>query len=342
MKKNLRILAFLLSLADIAMARGGGIIDDPSAISYFKDVGSSVEWRLYRPDINEEYVFQRLPKRPDQIIWQRGSRAAFYLSGRILYKVEWRLGSKAEQQVRLPELQTVDQLGDIWIDKNTGKWRISTIEPLDPREVLTVKERGQERVYFVYKGQRIPATGRFYKEYPYVASVQEYNSDDNWRVIAARTTGCEMADDPCLSVMDDLVQKSGSVSDIELRESARIENYEASLQWLRGDMGDGIAFLPSDSQAGGGLEVRVHTGDSPHAIAPLFFVNKTKAERLPIYQREEGCGEQIAFAEKNGYLLVGSEYDLKCARAVDMRTGKTIKVFPKESTSLWINFPENK
>jgi len=228
------------------------------------------------------------------------------------------------------------------MDKATRRWRTAyVIEDLRKLNVTIVKEHGIERYYMIHEKDKIVIEKESYARYGGLAIVKEYVPSQGWRTLAKRGTSCNFRQDPCLDIIQDFVNKLEMRTYCKLSNSMRIHNYLPSVEWLTGNSHYGVAYLPSAFVKNRGLKVKVDTGDSEHANAPLIYVNKDSGKEKVIYEADEDCYSfsQIGFAEHDGFLLVGTEYGCRCSRVIDMRTGETILDLPSKSPAVWVEVP---
>lgn len=316
---------------------------EAKSILYVKERSPGIELRLYDPATRKDQMFLALTGIPRHLYWRDSFRSAYYALGRSVYEVQWKFGSQPVELFSLPLIGNTNQLADVWVDKNTKRWRVLLNESFKPTDVIVSQENGREKVYLIYHGERILVTGNFYKEYPRLMSILERDSDGSWHIVARRTTACEAFDDPCMSVMDDLIHKQEVISLGQLFGSMLVEENLSTMQWIEGSAHSGVAYLPSKTVRNKGLKVIVMTGDTRHAIAPLIHVSKDNGQEKTIYDLPKQCDDfqQIAFAESRGYLLIGTEYDGHCSRLVDMKTGEIVNEFPASTFAVWVSPPAN-
>ena len=81
-------------------------------------------------------------------------------------------------------------------------------------------------------------------------------------------------------------------------------------------------------------------GDSYHAIAPITVNTGTGNEPVTVYAKGSACGDQIAFKEEDGFVLLAAEFTGGCARVVNLQSGQIVANLPETAPqALWANRP---
>ncbi len=267
------------------------------------------EWRVYWPDTGEDRLFLALPEVPQNVFWDaRFERVSFLLADRI-FRVAWRLGAPVEPVLSLPPELSGQIVEDIWVDATSGR-----------RRVKTWGREGEHDFAYVW----------------------EYSSADNrWSVLAREPTQCECCGCPCTDVVNDYVHKGGAVTLREILSGMSVENHLRRVRPRAAEEVEGEHQFPS-SVARRAVKVSVVMGDTPHALAPLVYVDNEKNRERVIFETDAECSPlgQIGFEERAGVLLVATEYEGRCARLVDMRTGTILRVFPRGTAqAVWVQPP---
>ncbi len=302
----------------IAQSSGGrtGDAGEKRWISYFLHLSdidggrssSGVEWRLYQPETEEDVLVLSLPEVLLGIVWDVGFEWFYYTQGGGAYRAAWKLGTQPEKILDLPEGVAA---GDFWLDSETGAWRLQSSEWVDERVLCKVWEYSVEGL--------------------------------EWKLLIQRPSGHEYVE--CSSVVEEFIHKGATISLATLLSRARVEHQlgpERARKFIDRQVRSSgrsseIAYVPSKTVTDRGLRMRVHLGDSLHAIAPLLYVDESSGEERIVYSEAERCtrripsSDQVSFQTSGPYLLAGTEYSLQCARVVDMRTGKIVYRFPRHA-----------
>jgi len=277
------------------------------------------EWRIFDPASARDTLFLLLHTFPTRVRWDPEFRTVEYALGNRIERVAWRLGAKPQTEAMLP---TYSCLCDFW-SGGTGLWHV-------------VMQRDAE-----YH----PSPG--YSNARQFITRWDRTREGTWRVVAADSAfdpygGCEA----CASLTRE-IPRPRAVYAHALLDSMRIGYHSDSLlrQVEATDVDDAGALVWVRSSVGSdlGLEMRVVQGDETHALEPLVWADRQNDRRATVYDRGDSQDEalgQIAFQERNGFLLVAAEYSGAYPSVVHMRTGRVVFHVKRPSArAVWVRAP---
>lgn len=320
-----------------------GLEDISKGILYWADGKDGVDLHIYLPGQKKDNVFLTIKNEPDLFKWTMDMKTLFYVSGDELFRVDWKWGAQPESMLTIPLEGVTAHIKTTYIDKSTNRWRTAyVLEGFNEDDIVTVKKEDGEEYYLMHGNDKITFKEKYYKDYGGLAIMQEFILGHGWQIIAKRMTSCGAQSSPCLDIIEDLYDPVPMISSGDLRNNMRINNTLKVAERLEGTYQRGIIYMPSWSIINRGLKVKFSFGDSYHAITPLIYVDKDSNAETIIYNEDASCNdfEQLGFEEYNGYLLVGTEYQSKCACVIDMKDGTTVFVPPYESSVVWVELPE--
>lgn len=309
------ILALLVVLSPLALPGVEGSAPGSPIVAYV--VGTSdqgcpaggCEWRVYDPATGEDRLLLPLPAFPHNVYWTADFAWIYYRADEQFFRAEWRWGAEPEKLVRFPShlSEGSENIVEVWHDLESGRWRMKTYEWLNRTDT---------------------------------AGVWEYMPEERrWTVLTKVPTECEAVGRPCTDVVNDYVHKNDVISLNELLTRMRVEYRLADHGLEVHEDNEGVYLFPSQAAPGVGVRARVELGDTLHAMAPLLYVGPGDTEKV-IYSDDEGCYDQVAFQEEEGFLLVSAEYRGQCSKVIEMRTGRIVRSLSEQaSRAVWVQAP---
>jgi hypothetical protein len=267
----------------------------------------SCEWRTFDPRTGEDHLFLALPTPPSHAFWNTGFGAFHYLRDGTLYRAAWRYGAKPQSIVELPRSldQPHEHAVEIWHDEERGAWTLTT---------LSYSNGGGE-----------------------IAHVWEQSATDkSWRRTRSVPSHCNKTGPPCMPEVGQSSELSKRISLEQIQNEMRIG---AHLVWTGQDSGEEKLYdLRSRSEPESTVRVRMGFGDSAHAMQPLSLVLASGEEHT--VELGADCGQQLAFYDVDGFLLLGTEYAGRCSKLVNLRTGRIVRSLPERSRgAVWVPPP---
>lgn len=309
------VVAYLVSAADDSAAEV-----EEEAFPERRHSTHPWHWRVFDPASGRDTLFMALQSFPTRVRWDPAFRFVEYAVANRIERVPWRLGARPEEQARLP----VDScLCDFWSD-STGRWHVVT--------QLEVEEH--PRPGYVFRRD--------------IATRWDQDAGGTWRAAVEDSAGTHYGG--CVE-RGRLAGRLGRPADVMLRDlldSMRIEYHrDSTLRRLPGpdeEEPDVLVWVPSRFDPGIGLELTVGTGDSPHAMEPVVWLDRRTGRRKTLCPRggthDEAAG-QVAFSERRGFLLITAEYSGAFPIVADMHTGRVIfRVSRPSARAVWVPAPK--
>ena len=265
-------------------------------------------WRVFDPVSGRDTLVLALASFPTRVRWDPDFRFVEYAIANRIEQADWRVGARPRVQTVLP----VDtSLCDFWSDRD-GHWHLIT------------QEEGEH-------GQRIARW--------------DQKPDGTWRVAAVDTVESDYA--VCLETPR--VVGPGRPAVVPLRallDSMAIGHHRVTDLRAFPD-GTGLpprlVWVPTDIDTAIGLEVKVETGDTEHAMEPVVWVDRRSGRRsvvCPVGGTHDETSGQVAFAQRDGFLLVTAEYSGAYPIVADLRTGRVVlRVARPSARAVWVTGP---
>lgn len=271
------------------------------------------QFRLIDPRTGGDEMVFPVADIPRNIFWDPGFTGVHFRLGTKLYHSAWQKGAQPAQVLELPEVLTrrAETIEDIWQDSTTKKWRIKSLE---------------------YEGEGAERRA--------IAGAWEFDTaSGNWVVLDKEPTECECGDCPCAEIMNRWREPAPRVSAREAIENMGIEwHLERSRpgeDWKEGQYGFISQAFPNTN-----YEVRVVQGDHFHAFAPVKVDLGNGTEPQTVFTGGRPCGDQVAFQEEDGFLLLIAEYTGSCASIINLSNAQATASLPYSTISaLWVNRP---
>ncbi len=115
---------------------------------------------------------------------------------------------------------------------------------------------------------------------------------------------------------------------------AKVADEDFGLWWIR---------VPTELDSSIVLEMLEGEGDVLVAKEPVYWVNRRSGERRVIYGRGQSRYDalgQVAFGEREGYLLIVSEFSGAFPAVANLRTGEELLRVERESArAVWVPAP---
>jgi len=297
-------------------AAGGTAPDRPVVIAYVAGAWSedydnchACEWRVYRPQADEDVFVTALAEDPHAVVWDDRFERVEYRVGRMLYQLRWAVGAQPERLGILPDAwNPVGEDIEPWLERTSGAWRVSVAEG-----------RGTD----------------------YRVRMLELTPTGHWRVVAETPVGgCAVLDEACWSRVRR--PKALPTNSLEgLHEAMRIEAHIPSANIPDDEHGKPVEIL-SRTVPNRSLRTRAVAADSGHALRPLLWVDK-KTGRSRVIPTAGGKCEtgrrQLAFAERGPFLLIVEEFTGRCPVVFDLRSGVVRRRLPNAGLAVWVIAP---
>lgn len=316
MKKKLGMVFLCIFTLFSGAAQSEILKNNPSNIVHRDSVFYTVsqrdccnKFRIYHPNTGDRLVLE-LPGHPENIFWSRDYEFLYYRIDSTIYKLPWKQGASPSAVVKLPGELPYEP--HIWLNTKTGKWRMYNI-------VFGAKNE----------------TG-------YEANVRDFDPrTGSWQEIAkSQTEMCEGGDgSSCGAEVEEFVKDKGDLILLEdLLDSMRAHpNLLKHNPPHEGDPDGKVVNFPSRYVKQAGLEVTLAFGDTLHAISPVTWISNDGSRKSVYKKSDYPCSSQVAFEESTEWMLVGTEYNLECARLINMSSGEIVFRFPKNSRySVWV------
>ena len=277
------------------------------------------QWRIYDPASGRDTLLLALTSFPTRVRWDPAFRFVEYAVAGRIERAEWRLGARPQEQTRLP---VASRLCDFWAD-SAGRWHVIT-----QREVESHPRPGyvMSKSYATRWDQDESGTWR--------AAALDSGGDafggcfQSERLVVGTSRPPAVTIDATLDSM-----RIGHQPDSTLRE-VRVSDWDA-WWWV---------WVPSVFDPAIGLEMKVEEADSGHAMEPLIWVDRRRGRRRTVYARGDSHDDalgQVAFAQRDVYLLVVAEYSGAYPAVVDMRTGRVMfRVSRPSACAVWVPAPQ--
>lgn len=256
------------------------------------------EWRTFDPRTGEDRLFLALPTPPSHVFWDTGFGALYYLRESTLFRAEWRYNADPQNILTLPPNldQPHERAMGVWHDEERDVWTLTTLSSsAASREMAHVWEQSA--------------------------------ADQTWRRTRSVPTQCDKNGSICMEEVSEPSQLVERVSLEQIREEMRIETH--LIRTGQNSDGEKLYNLPSRSEPESTIRVQMRIGDSAHAWHPLSVVLASGKEHA--VELGAGCSQQLAFADVDGFLLLGTEWVGRCSKIVDLRTGRIVRSLPERS-----------
>ena len=275
------------------------------------------EWRLYDPRTGRDKLFLKLRAFPVHLRWNPSFTYAEFIDGNRIMRVDWRMGATPREIVSLP---TDSSWCDFWQD-SSGTWHLFNLQ-----EITYPWRDGS--VMSGYVGTRWDLPPRS----SWGIAVIDSEVDGYYQCLPTERL-LESAPRPIMETAQSLVNSMslGSHRDSIVQDAPIHDGAEAQV-WVASDMDPLV-----------GLEMGAASGDSYHAFEPVMWKDRRSGRRELVYEmgqsRDDVFG-QIAFAERDGYALIVSEFNGAHPAVVDLRRGKVLlRVDRKSSQAVWVPAP---
>lgn len=261
------------------------------------------EWRIYDPSTGRDQLFRRLPSYPILVSWDSSYSAVELILRDRIVRTPWAFSAAVDEQAALPADTC---LCDFWAAG--GTWHVVTQE-----DIPTHLPDG--RAWTAQVGKRWdldPSTKEWH------VAVIDSQAGGHYGECYVTPTLREGAL-PAKSIpLGSLV----SLMSLDPRRTRKLsEDTHGSNQaeeWI---------WMPSEVDSTLGLELAAGFGDSYHAFEPVEWVDRQHERRRTVYPigtNSKVGSWQLGLGERNGKVLITSEYDGNNPRLVDLRTGKIV------------------
>src|SRR5262249_62354759 len=110
---------------------GGTAPDRPVVVAYVAGAWSedydnchACEWRVYRPQADEDVFVTALAEDPHAVVWDDRFERVEYRVGRMLYRLRWAVGAQPERLGILPDAwNPVGEDIEPWLERTSGAGR---------------------------------------------------------------------------------------------------------------------------------------------------------------------------------------------------------------------------
>jgi hypothetical protein len=278
-----------------------GAPDEILAIFYVAGDDTHYELQVYHPSEGTQTILE-LPGEPLNIYWTRDFKTISFRVGREIFESDWRIRSRSQKTVTLPpESNDVYRQITAWYETDSEAWRYYEIQY--PSETA--------------------------KEWKYFARVFQFNNKTKkWdKLIDRETYGCEQGDSTCgYEVRRYTEGQERHIFQTRLTEEMRLANimnilgleYEESME------GKDLWF----EFGGAELSVVPIFGDTLHATAPVKWRKGSEIKIIFASNRDYTCENQIGLTRIGRFLLVAGEWNGRCGRVIDLKTGETVHELP--------------
>jgi hypothetical protein len=299
---------------------------DSTAYAPFEGIPSTAvdrypwQWRIYDPVNKRDTLFLVLPAFPTCTRWDSTCAKVQYILDDHIEQADWRFGASRQKLASLPQDSSVC---DFWFDPSGGL------------HVLTQREIPQ------------PAPPGYASSIN-VATRWDMTERGQWHVAIVDTGGDSYGGCFSSERLESGAPRVGVVSNADLLEQMGIGSH----RWVNSpktqtegedDQGDWWIRVQSDYDSSIVLELLASEGDFVHAHEPVYWLRPEGDARKELYGRGESHNDalgQLAFGEREGYVLVVSEFSGAFPAVADLRSGDV--VFRENRLSargVWVSAP---
>lgn len=332
--------AFLLALAVLSFACvswGANADTQPShnVVSYLVSTGSEPDqwaslgmgpfsptpahpwqWRIFDPVSKRDSLFMDLPSYPMRVRWDSSFTSVEFIAGGRIVRAPWRWGAQMRGMADLP---ADSLLCDFWFDT-------------------------EGRVHVLTQQESEESSPEGYQYTIGIATRWDRGNGGKWSAAVVDTGGDQYGSCFTSPRLESGASRPLTVSVTALLDSMRIGNYrDSTLQAEGGDRDWSLVWIGSTVDPSIGLEMKAGFGDSYHAKEPIVWVNRAQNRRETVYPEGQSQNEtsgQLAFGERDGFLLVVAEFSGGYPAVVDMRTGEVLFKSDRQSAqAVWVPAP---
>ena len=277
------------------------------------------EWRVYDPSTGTDRLFLALPAFPLGIRWDSTFTEVYFAMDGTIRRARWAFGEKSRVIARLPVDSTYC---DFWLDRS-GVWHVYA----QKESLVTANGMATSR----QTGTRwdLEPSGRWN-----AAAVDSESGGHDGE--------CEMTPrlEPSAPRVP-AIRVDALLADMRLNPDRAVpathREFDAPPEaedWI---------WIRSSKDPLVGLEMGGGTGDTYHAFEPVVWVDRYRKLRKRVRTRgvaPSGDGAQIAFGERNGRVLIVSEFEGASPTVLDMDTGKILlQVTRPSARAVWVHAP---
>lgn len=274
-------------------------------------------WRVFDPRRGLDTLFLALDHFPTHAHWDSAFTVMEYVAGDHLERVPWRFGARPAATVTPRDSLLCDFRTDV-----EGRWQVVT-----QRDVVLSGEPG------------VPMVQKFVTRW-------DQRPDGAWLAAQVDSSIDDGSDFGCLesAALGRYGRRSPAIWMSALLDSMRIGNHrDSTLRGIAaGEEGnaDRHVHVASHADPAVGLEMHAGFGDSDHAFGPVVWVDRRSGARKTVRASNQDASNQIAFAQRGGFVLVTEEYTGAFPVVADMRTGEVIfRVDRPSARAVWAPAP---
>ena len=296
---------FLLSIVGATNGTQPANISYLVGISDGKCIPTGCEWWRHDSVHHKDDLILRLKSPPYPAGWTADMSTVYFYTNDGIYQANWKPNTEPVKVASMPV--AVDDISDLWIEKDSLRWRLISVPPAETDPVT---------------------------------SAWELASDGKWRPLKRQNAACNPSQTDCGATIHDLDHRTHALWFTEIAEAMLLRSCFAAPETLQSAELQDVLQSASDRM----LIINADMGDTWHATAPLLLQHrngKPVATLIPDHRdQEHPYSRQLQLMESGGLLLVGDEYEGTNSVLFNLQSGAVVYRFPPTAHEvIWIEKP---